>query len=120
MEVPPDANGRVLDALDRQSAAFIESLRKLLAQKIGDLWRAECWRSHELPRGAKKFDNSLLAGGSGASMVQDLRSRPYRARSSCLAFSSFCLRVLGSPLPPRLMKKVSIDIAERSGSALRR
>jgi hypothetical protein len=35
-----------------------------------------------------------------------------------LAFSSFCLRLLERPLLPRLIKKVSIDIAERQEFAL--
>jgi hypothetical protein len=41
-------------------------------------------------------------------------------RSSSLAFSSVAFCFFGRFLPPRLMKKFSMDIAERNGSALRR
>jgi hypothetical protein len=37
-----------------------------------------------------------------------------------LAFSGFCLRFLERPLRPRLIDKVSIDIAQRQEFALRR
>jgi hypothetical protein len=47
-------------------------------------------------------------------------SRPKRIRSSFFACSSVRFCFAERFLPPRLMKKLSIDIADRNGSALRR
>jgi hypothetical protein len=66
------------------------------------------------------FDAVVFLAVLGFFVVRRGSSTPNCLRSSTLACSSFFLRLAESPLPARLMKNVSIDIAEWYGEDLRR
>src|SRR5215471_2427154 len=111
LELPPNPDVSMVHAFDRQTAPRVERLREHLVQQLSDRLSSHDRSRHGCPLAGRS--GALVLDGTAVRSIVEFQDFPYKPRRASLAFSSFCLRVLERPLPPRLMKNVSIDMAER-------